>query len=69
MNKQELKASLEKLLEQLEETENNVNDYFFSIFDKDQNNWSQKQCNEFEKTMCSVWEAGENLASAIHSLE
>lgn len=68
MNKQELKAGIEKLLESLEQEENNVDEYFHSVFG-DNEKWSNKQIQEHEKTMRPIWDAGESLASAIHSLE
>ena len=69
MNKAELKANLEKLLEQLEAEENNAVEYFHSIFGEDHDEWTEKQIKEHDKTMRPLWDAGDNLASAIKSLE
>jgi len=69
MNKAELKASLEKLLEQLETEEETAINYFLGKFNAPVEDWKREQNLEYERTMKPLWDAGENLASAIHSLE
>mgnify|MGYP000902492054 CR=1 FL=1 len=69
MDKTELKTNLEKLLEQLEQEENDVFKYFVDTFTIDVDDWTDKQNEEYERTIKPLRDAGDNLASAITSLE
>lgn len=69
MDKNELKTNLEKLLEKLKQEENNVFKYFVDKFTIDVDDWTDKQNEEYERTIKPLWDAGDNLASAITSLE
>ena len=69
MDRKELKENLEKLLEQLEEEEGNVLNHFLTKFGANTENWTIEQDEEYEKTQKPLWNAGEELSSAIVSLE
>lgn len=69
MEKTELKSNIEKLLEQLEQEESNVLNHFLEKFNAHSDDWTDAQNDEYEKTMKHMWDAGDSLASVIHSLE
>lgn len=69
MNNAELKERLEKILEEIEEEEGNVLNFFLNKFGVHSEDWTEEQEEEYEKTYKPLWDAGEGLASAIQSLE
>ena len=69
MNKSKLKTHFEKLLEQLNQEDDNVFRFYLDRFGVYTENWTASQNEEYLKIMARLWDAEESLKSVIDSLE